>query len=557
MTSEFKLQGDQVSNEILEEKDEIVRPAELDIFAIHELIAGRLVLDPQEAREEFGDEIASRLKLTKDGTKVLWPQPSDDPQDPQNWSDYKKNVQLAIITLAAIVPDFNSGIGIASVFPLAKQFDTTTGRINNLTSNWSIFLIGWGGLFFVMLIRRYGRLPILFWTQLLGLAFQVGATFAPNLKVFAAMRCLNGFFTTCPQVTGLYTITDLFPFHLQARKINIWTMGVILAPHLSPFLFGFLVARTTWRWAYGIGSLYGLLVLFLIIFFMEESMYNRYEQPVPPIQRTFTTRLMILLGITGIRNVKPNPTWSEVVISPLKVLWRPHMLSILLFEAMVFGFGIGINVTNTIFLQSPPPVGFGLDPTIVSGIYATPVIAVFIGEILGRYLNDWVMNTEIKRNNGVFKAEARLWTCYVGVTLYVTGFVILGSALQNHFNQSVVIIGWAIAQVAVLVNTVAVYAYCNDCFPRRQGEISALLNLVRTLGGFSVTYFQVPWATRHGALQTLGVEAAIVAGLFLFIIPILQWKGRFLRVSILSSRLKNTLELNILMYLLSARNAFP
>ena len=37
-----------------------------------------------EAREEFGDEVASKLKLTKDGRFVLWPQPSDDPEDPQN-----------------------------------------------------------------------------------------------------------------------------------------------------------------------------------------------------------------------------------------------------------------------------------------------------------------------------------------------------------------------------------------------------------------------------------------------------------------------------------------
>jgi hypothetical protein len=42
----------------------------------------------------------------------------------------------------------------------------------------------------------------------------------------------------------------------------------------------------------------------------------------------------------------------------------------------------------------------------------------------------------------------------------------------------------------------------------KQGEISALLNLARILGGFSVAYFQVPWAAKHGALQTFGVEAA-------------------------------------------------
>lgn len=64
-----------------------------------------------------------------------------------------------------------------------------------------------------------------------------------------------------------------------------------------------------------------------------------------------------------------------------------------------------------------------------------------------------------------------------------------------------------------------------------QGEISGLINLARTLGGFSVAYFQVPWALKNGAIQTFGVEAAIVTGLFLLIVPALQLKGSVLRVS--------------------------
>jgi len=38
----------------------------------------------REARIEFGDKVASRLKLSPDGKTVLWPQTSDDPADPQN-----------------------------------------------------------------------------------------------------------------------------------------------------------------------------------------------------------------------------------------------------------------------------------------------------------------------------------------------------------------------------------------------------------------------------------------------------------------------------------------
>ncbi|EJF58944.1 MFS general substrate transporter [Dichomitus squalens LYAD-421 SS1] len=506
--------------------------SEFDLVSYHEHNAGRLVVDPEEAKREFGEAVASRLKLSKDGTKVLWPQPLDDPDDPQNWSNVRKNFQLLIITLAAITPDFESGIGIADIFALATQFNTTTGHINDLTSNWSIFLLGWGGIFAVMLMRRFGRLPILFWSQILSLGWLVGCTFAPNLNTFTAMRCLNGFFATCPQVTGLYIVTDLFPFHLQARKLNIWTMGFIISPFLSPFMMGFIVARINWRWTYGIGAIYGTFVIFMIVFFGEETMYDRKlpnPHPIPRPQSRLRYRIETLLGITGARMAKYRDSWRQAVFSILNVVWRPHLLMILLFEALVFGFSIGINTTNAVFLGSPPPVGFGLSQFGIAGAYGTPIVAVLIGEVLGRYFNDWVMYMSIRRNNGVFIAENRLWTCYIAVVLYIVGFVVLGSAVQMHLSLGALVMGWGIAEVAVMINTVAVYAYCNDCFPRNQGEISGLVNLARTLGGFSVAYFQVPWATKNGALQTFGVEAAIVTALFLLVVPALQWKGAILR----------------------------
>ena len=116
--------------------------------------------DPQEAEREFGPAIAGMLKTDKSvralgknsgstlmrlqGQYILWPQPDDSPDDPQTWSDRKKTLMLVIIAMAAFgafgtwsldeltsaVPDFDSGLGIASLFPLAAQYNTTTGEIN-------------------------------------------------------------------------------------------------------------------------------------------------------------------------------------------------------------------------------------------------------------------------------------------------------------------------------------------------------------------------------------------------------------------------------------------
>lgn len=87
-------------------------------------------------------------------------------------------------------------------------------------------------------------------------------------------------------------------------------------------------------------------------------------------------------------------------------------------------------------------------------------VAVIIGELIGRYANDAILELSVRRNRGVFEAESRLWACYIAIPLYVCGFSVLGAAFQNHgLGLGAVIMGWGIAQVAIMVNTVAVCTY--------------------------------------------------------------------------------------------------
>ncbi|KAJ7127881.1 MFS general substrate transporter [Mycena epipterygia] len=502
---------------------------EADLLSYHERNAGRLIVDPKEAQNEFGKDVAARLKLSSDGTSILWPQPTSNPEDPQNWSDGRKALQLLIITLASTLPDFVGSIGVASIFALADRYETTVDHVNELSANWAIFLLGWGGFAAVILVRRWGRLPVLFWSQLLAFGFLLGCIFAPNLNTFSAMRCIAAFFSTAPQITGLYTVTDMYPFHLQARKLNLWTMGFIMSPFLSPFFLGFLVAHADYRWAYAFGAFYSLIVLLMIVFLGEETMYDRTLRPIPPRPTVgLRYRVETLLGATGFKMTPYRPSWYECTISPLRVLWRPHALLIMIFGGVEFGLSIGITITNAIFLGTAPPIGFGFNQTTIAGTYATPIVATLVGEVMGRYGNDIIASMGIRRNKGVFEAETRLWMCYVSLPLYLLGFLLLGHGFQVH-NVPAVILGWGIGQVAIMLNTTAIYAYLKDCFPTHEGEVSALFNFFRTICGFAVVYFQAPWVESKGGFQVFGSEAAIVGGLFILIVPLVQLKGPTMR----------------------------
>ncbi|OAX36578.1 hypothetical protein K503DRAFT_289017 [Rhizopogon vinicolor AM-OR11-026] len=291
--------------------------------------------------------------------------------------------------------------------------------------------------------------------------------------------------------------------------------------------------------------MYSAIVLLLITFFMDETMYDRHLTSIP--SRTSTGlryRFETLIGITGYKMAKYRARWSEVLWASLDVAWRPQFFFVVLFEAFVFGFSIGINTTNVVFMGTPPPVGFGWSPYAVAAAYATPIIAVFVGEFTGRYMNDFIMNLNIRRNDGFFEAESRLWACYVAMPLYICGFLTLGAGIQ-YLNTAALIMGWGIAFDAITLNTVAVYAYCNDSFPRRAGEVSALLNFARSIGGFAVAYFQVPWATKSGALVVFGTEAALVIAMFLIAVPMTQLKGSYFRVSDIPIITSTSLNLNI------------
>lgn len=57
------------------------------------------VLDAQA-----GHASTRHLKTTKDGSTILIPQPSLDPNDPLNWSQTKKNIILAVVSFTGMSP---------------------------------------------------------------------------------------------------------------------------------------------------------------------------------------------------------------------------------------------------------------------------------------------------------------------------------------------------------------------------------------------------------------------------------------------------------------------
>jgi hypothetical protein len=96
------------------------------------------------------------LKLAKDGSTVLIPQPTDDNADPLNWSWLKKHKAFFALLLPSLLTDWGMTWGTTMFEAQAGTWHMSVPDVARSTSG-GIFLQGPGGILAVPLIQRYGR----------------------------------------------------------------------------------------------------------------------------------------------------------------------------------------------------------------------------------------------------------------------------------------------------------------------------------------------------------------------------------------------------------------
>ncbi|KAI1346969.1 major facilitator superfamily domain-containing protein [Xylaria sp. FL0043] len=462
------------------------------------------------------------VKLAKDGHTRLIPQPSEDPADPLNWRQRKKNIILFIVAFAALLPDYGSATGAVTLIPQAEQWNMTQDEVNHSQVG-NVFMLGAGGIFVVAFSAYFGRLPVMFYFLVIALATAAWCAGATNFESFETARILNGFFSTVAQVNGLIFIQDMFFFHERARKINLWASFFVLSPYFGPLLAAFQIATKPWPTPFWVYTAETALALVLTVFFVEETYYDR--RIVQSEQPDRSNRITSLLGIAQWKSRGQRNTFLQAWMRPIRAISKPTVLISCFYYFLTFAWVVGINTTLSIFLQ--PVYGFG--PKQIGFFYFTPIIAVIIGEIVGHWLHDVFAKHYIRTHKGRFEPEVRLRAITIALPFTILGLVLLGQSLENEWHFIVTAVTWGLYVFSTMITTVAISSYNLDCYPEASGEVSAWVNASRTLGGFVVSYFQVTWANAQGTKASFGIQAAVCVVAFLLVL-LLMWKGKAMRL---------------------------
>ncbi|KAI1273942.1 major facilitator superfamily domain-containing protein [Xylaria sp. FL0933] len=462
------------------------------------------------------------VKLAKDGHTRLIPQPSEDPADPLNWRQRKKNIILLIIAFAALLPDYGSATGAVTLIPQAEQWNMTQDEVNHSQVG-NVFMLGAGGIFVVAFSAYFGRLPVMFYFLVIALTTAAWCAAATNFESFETARILNGFFSTVAQVNGLIFIQDMFFFHERARKINLWASFFVLSPYLGPLLAAFQIATKPWPTPFWVYTAETALALVLTVFFVEETYYDR--RIVQSAQPDRGNRITSLLGIAQWKSRGRRNAFLQAWMRPIRAISKPTVLISCFYYFLTFAWVVGINTTLSIFLQ--PVYGFG--PKQIGFFYFTPIIAVIIGEIVGHWLHDVFAKHYIRTHKGRFEPEVRLRAITIALPFTILGLVLLGQSLENEWHFIFTAVTWGLYVFSTMITTVAISSYNLDCYPEASGEVSAWVNASRTLGGFVVSYFQVTWANAQGTKASFGIQAAVCVVAFLLVL-LLMWKGKAMRL---------------------------
>lgn len=462
------------------------------------------------------------IKLTKDGTTVLIPQPSDDPDDPLNWSWLKKHVILIIISATAFLPDYGSATGAVTLLTQASIWHMTEDNVNHSQVG-NVFMLGPGGLAVIALSAYFGRLPVLFYFVIIAFLTAVWCAAATSFNSFMAARILNGFFSTVAQGGGLMFIKDMFFFHEHARKINIWAGFVILSPYFGPCFTAFLLTKLEWEWGFWLLTIMTGICLISIVLFVDETYYNRrILASERPVRRS---RVKRLIGIEQWKSHKQRSTFWQACMRPIRVVMKPTVFLTMTYYMFTFAWVVGINTTLSIFVT--PLYNFGLKQ--IGYFYFTPIVAALLGEIAGHWLHDLIARIYMRRHGGVLEPEARLIAIWISTPFIIAGLIVLGFALERGWHYMLASLGWGLYVFGIMITTVSIAAYNLDSYPEGSGEIAAWLNAFRTLAGFIISYFQVKWAAASGTERSFGVQAGICVGVFFLVVACQIW-GKKLRM---------------------------
>ncbi|KIY02982.1 uncharacterized protein Z520_01447 [Fonsecaea multimorphosa CBS 102226] len=491
--------------------------------------------------------------LQKSSTEiVLHPIPTADPNDPLNWSRWRKALNFALanvfVLFTFVLLDISSVAYGSYTVELHITYSTFT-----VASAVGFTGLAVGCVLFIPFVHKYGRRPIYLLSCAVQFASAVWYAKMNSRGEMIAVSLLSGLGGALSETLVQVTIADLFFVHQHATMSAIFLLVQAAGSFLGPVAAGYVVVAQGWRWIWWWCAIFLGANFFLVGAFFEESKYIPQIAGHPPTATDLTEvsatdkadkNGLILVeqddGHMRYIDMKPRSYRQRMALftktdaSVTHHFYQPFVIlctfpavayTALTYGCLVAWYAVIVSVVASTIIY--PPYNFSASSLGLMSI--APFVGCALGSILGGPLNDRLISWLARRNRGVFEPEMRLYMSVPAAVLNVGGILIVGLGLAHGLAWPALAIGFGVFGFGFVIIGDAALAYVTDCYQDIVGDALVAVVFVRNGLSLVIMFSLSPWRSALG-LQNLFVSLAMIAlAIFLVPIPLMIW-GKKARV---------------------------
>ncbi|KAH8800499.1 major facilitator superfamily transporter [Xylogone sp. PMI_703] len=457
-----------------------------------------------------------------------YPIPSNDPNDPLNWSSLRKSVNFTLVCFYLDIATVAYGEYVEDLH-LTYTIYTISGALNYVG-------LAIGCIILIPFVHRYGRRPLYLFSSVIQLASSIWAARVTSPGGIIVTSVISGIGGAISETIVQITIADIF-VHQRATMNGIFLAMQSAGAYLGPVAAGFIVQSQGWRWMWWWCAIFLGINLVLVAFFFEESKYIAVLVDQNVATANLDEEQEKTDNKADIEKSNPNPS---INISPridLSIKPKPYRERLALFtktpatishhfyqpfialvtfpavaySAITYGslfawFSVITSVESAYLIY--PPYNFG--PAGIGLLGIAPFVGSLLGSVTGAPLSDRSIMWLSRRNGGIFEPEMRL---YMAIPAAFISFAVLA-------------IGWGIYGFGFMVAGDVALSYVTDCYQNIVADALVAIVFVRNAISVIILFTLSPWISSLGIQNTLICASFLALGILLIPIPLLIWGKR-------------------------------
>ncbi|CAD0096696.1 unnamed protein product [Aureobasidium mustum] len=474
------------------------------------------------------------------GDIILVPTPSEDPEDPLNWTKQRKLLHTACMVMYTVMMVFPS----AAVYSVAKPISTSTGiSITTINRGTGVMflLYGWSTILWQAIALQYGKRPVYLISAAASVVVMAVAPMCRTSGTYLAIRILQGFFGGPVESLCEISMTDIWFAHERPLYIALYGVSLGASGKLAPVFSAFINSGMGWEWTLwwcAIGAQPNRHP------FNPQAISEGAGEAEPSRSEKFTAKDGVQVSDSPLSNDQklsedqhaldvvaaelghiayPRKTyWQKLSVIDKKrpnrmldIMWAPFKFfsfPVVVWAGFMYGLqglvypGIlnataSVIYTNSYYHFSSDAVGFA---------YFAAVVGMVLGSLWVTLAGPWLVIRLARRRGGISEPEDILWLFLASAVVVPFALILWGVGSQHHVHWFGLVFAQAILAISSTLCLSTAIQYATSAYRDLSGELITTIILIRNTLSFAINYGINPWIDGMGTQNTF-ITAAMIA----------------------------------------------